>query len=210
MKMFFSLFVLAISSSIGSVILGPLCATATDVNKPSVTGSTPLVQITTDSRFTRKQRLKFRVRIENPGTEPIFVYSALFNHSRFAETVIDVRQRVIEVRFSRLETSPILPYYFPRAEFWEIGARQTREFVCSFDIPLSQMRSYQSVNNKTRAERLTSGDWALRIMIGYGDDISTLKQSLARAHAVGTEHPINEIVNWQKVAYSNSSPITLG
>jgi len=40
-------------------------------------------------------------------------------------------------------------------------------------------------------------------MIGYGDDLSAVKRTLA-LDPKGTQHPINEIVKWQKVAYSNS------
>jgi hypothetical protein len=163
----------------------------------------PSVRIEGVSSLAENQALAFQCKISNSGSEPLYIYSSLLEKPQFAEIVIDPKENVIEVRFSRLETSPLLPYYFPRATFLEIRRNSSADFHVALNGAVKDLRSYKTVNERGIEERITPARWMLRIMIGYGDDLSAVKRALA-LDPKGTQHPINEIVKWQKVAYSNS------
>ena len=162
----------------------------------------PIVQIEGVSTLAQNKRLTLRCNISNPGTEQLYIYSALFEEPHFSEVVIDPQQHSIEVRFSRLETSTLLPYYFPHATFREISPNSSTAFQITLDSSMKQLRTYGIVDGKSKEERITPGRWTLRIMIGYGDEVSTVKRAVA-SDPRGTQHPINEVVKWQKIAYSN-------
>lgn len=166
-------------------------------------GEAPSVRIEGVSSLAENRALAFQCKISNPGSVPLYIYSSLLEKPQFAEIVIDPKENVIEVRFSRLETSPLLPYFFPQATFREIEPNSSADFHIALNGSLKELRSYGTVNERSKEERITPGRWTLRIMIGYGDDLSAVKRALA-LDPKGTQHPINEIVKWQKVAYSNS------
>jgi hypothetical protein len=144
--------------------------------------------------------------ISNSGSEPLYIYSTLLQNPRFAEIVIDRKQKVIELRFSQLEPSPILPYYFPDADFREVIANQSTTFLVTSSDPIKEIRGSETIGRTSREARITPGRWTFRIMIAYGDDVSAVKLALA-SDTAGKQHPINEIVRWQKVAFSNSITI---
>ena len=157
------------------------------------TSAAPTIQIEGDAAFARSKALALRCRISNPGSEPLYIYSSVLENPRFAEIVIDRQHKLIELRFTRLEKSPLLPYYFPRAAFREIRPTQSETF---------------SVASTSAVRELTQGRWQLRVVIGFGHEVSAVKLAL-RSDAEGTEHPINEIVRWQKAAFSNSITIEI-
>lgn len=176
---------------------------------PKMLRTAPLVHVEASSKQSQKQPLRFRGRIENSGTEPLYVYSALFENRGFVDVTIDSNQKLIEARFSRMETLPFTPYYFPKHAFWKIDPKQTHEFVFASTRHLNAVRSYQLVDGETKELRIMPGVWTLRIMIGYGYDIDILKPALARSAVDGKEHPINAIVRWQDIAYSNNVAVNI-
>jgi hypothetical protein len=182
-----------------SLVIGLTSADGTDRRRITA----PIVQIEGPSSVAQNQPLAFHCTINNSGSEPLYIYSSLLEKPWFSEIVIDPKGKAIEVRFSRLETSPLLPYYFPQATFREIEPNSSADFHVALNGSLKELRSYGTVNDRSKEERITPGRWTLRIMIGYGDDLSAVKRTLA-LDPKGTQHPINEIVKWQKVAYSNS------
>jgi hypothetical protein len=180
-------------------------------NRRTTTAKTsvaPIVQIESVPTLPQNRPLAFRCTIANPGSEPLFLYSALFQDPWYAQALIDPEQNAIEVRFSRLETDPILPYYFPRAAFREIGANSQADFNVALRHSVRKLSSYDTINGKAIERRITPGRWTLKVMIGYGDDLSAVRRALA-LNPRGTQHPINEIVNWQRVAYSNSITVEI-
>lgn len=199
------LLIILLSFGYVSLGIGLVSGEATDNSRITSTQITvdPIVQIEGVSRQRQNEPLALRCKVSNSGNEPLYVYSALFEKPHFAEIVIDPKQNAIEVRFSRLETSPLLPYYFPHATFREIKPNTSADFHVALAGSVKGLRSYQTVNGKSKEERITPGRWTLRIMIGYGDDSSSVQRALA-LDPTGTQHPINEIVKWQKAAYSNS------
>lgn len=203
--------VLVITFYIGAVDTRPSAAERVfnPATNPKMLGAAPLVRIEATSKLSQKQPLRFRGRIENSGTEPLYVYSALFQNPGFVDVTIDTNQRLIEARFSRVEALPFTPYYFPKAAFWKIDPKQAREFVFVSARPLNAVRSYQLIQGKSKEQRIRPGLWTLRIMIGYGYDMDILKPALAQSAVDGKEHPINAIVRWQDVAYSNSVAVNI-
>jgi hypothetical protein len=167
------------------------------------------VHIEGSPRLSQKQPLRFRCRIENAGNEPVYVYSALFENPHFVEVTIDSNQRLIEARFTKVDALPFTPYYFPKADFWKIDPKQAHEFVFSSARHLNAIRSYQQTDGKSKELRIMPGLWTLRIMIGYGYDMDSLKPVLERSAVSGKEHPINPVSRWQQIAYSNSVAVNI-
>lgn len=168
----------------------------------------PLVLIEGVSTFSQDRPLAFRCKIRNPGSKPLYVYSALLQSPQFAEVVLDRTQKLIEVRFSRLQPSPIVPYYFPPAAFRKITANDPANFDVTFNTSLKELRGYEIINGTSREARVAPGTWTVRILIGYGYDVSDVKLALP-SNAAGEQHPINAIVKWQKVVLSNSVTINV-
>ena len=170
------------------------------------TDAVPVIQIEGASRFGQNQPLAFRFTISNSGSEPLYIYSTLLQNPQFTEIVIEPKQKAIEVRFSRVQTSPLIPYYFPPAVFSEITTNHPASFPVAFNRSIKELIGFETSNGTSKEARITPGRWTLRIMIGYGDDVSAVKLALA-SDTTGKEHPINEIVKWQRVAFSNSISI---
>lgn len=172
------------------------------------TSAVPIIQIETAPKLAQSQPLAFNCRISNSGSEPLFIYSSLLQNPRFTEILIDRKQKLIELKFTQLEASPLVPYYFPAAAFREMPANKPENFSVASTSAIKDLRGYELINGTSREARITAGRWQLKIMIGYGNDVSAVKIALA-SDTEGKEHPINEIVKWQKVAFSNSITINV-
>jgi hypothetical protein len=142
--------------------------------------------------------LELQWSLFNEGDEPVYIYSTLLKSPVSAQIEVDLDRRLIEVRFLRLRTLPFGVNAFPPAEFLKLGPKETRRgnFVSS------------SRTGKGDLSMISLGTYHLEILIGYGNEISSVQQELARSSAEGIEHPINPIVRWQRVSYSNSVPVT--
>lgn len=169
-------------------------------------GKPPNVRIEVGPAVKLKRRLVMHWTISNVGTNPIYVYSTFLQHQwripAFSYTDLDPEQRLIDVRFTQLKPLPGGVNSFPDAEFMEIGPQESREGDFATNVPVGQETFYSPSGEGMKAQKLTSGPWTLRIVIAYGYEIRSVNQMLAESLAIGKEHPINPIVRWQKLAYS--------
>lgn len=161
--------------------------------QPLTQGDTePLVRIEVDPVSRLDTPLKLRWRISNGGARPVYVYSTILQQPAAAEINIDVAQRIIEVRLSRLQPISVGVNSFPEAQFMQMGPKEVKE---------GEFESVRPVNQEDPG--ITSGNWRVRILVAYGYEIESVKKALAESIARGEEHPINPIVRWQKVSYSD-------
>jgi hypothetical protein len=115
---------------------------------------------------------------------------------------------MIEVRFLSLRTIEVAPNYFPKTEFIRIDPGQSKEgqFVSYYSL---ERWIDLSTGRPLAKRKVTSGTWMVRSLVAYGYEIESVQRALAALTASGTEHPINPVVEWQKVAYSHPVNITL-
>jgi hypothetical protein len=158
----------------------------------------PIVNVEINSNSKLTKPFEFKWSITNVGTEPIYIYSSLLKSSNFAEVVINPDSRSIEVRFLSLQPSPVTPYYFPSTEFIQIAPGQSQEGTFSSRAPTEKIVSYQSNGGKVSEMKITAGTWIMDILVAYGYEIESIKKPQNEGG-----HPINTIVKWQKIAYSN-------
>lgn len=182
------------------------------LDQPVQDGKPPNVRIEVRPTVKLKSPLAMHWTISNVGTSPIYVYSTFLKHQwripAFSYTDLDPAQRLIDIRFTQLKSLPGGINSFSDAEFIEIRPQESREGTFATNGPLEQETFYSSKGEEIKAAKLTSGSWTLRIVIAYGYEISSVNQALAESLSVGKEHPINPIVRWQKLAYSEPVSVT--
>jgi hypothetical protein len=162
----------------------------------------PAVQLIINPALKLGAPLEFRWRISNPGTQPIYIYSSLLKETFGADVEINPEIKSIEVRFSRLEPLAIAPNYFPAAQFIKIDPGKSEEGTYTSHGPSKGLITYRSNGSRVAELRLAPGEWDIRFLIAYGYEIESLKQS-----SKPNEHPINPVVRWQRIAYSNPERI---
>ena len=162
----------------------------------------PAVQLIINPALKLDVPLEFRWRISNPGTQPIYIYSSLLKETFGADVQINPEIKSIEVRFSRLESLTVAPNYFPAAQFIKIDPGKTEEGTYTSNGPSKGLITYRSNGSRVADLRLVPGAWDIRFLIAYGYEIDSLKQS-----SKPNEHPINPVVRWQRIAYSNPERI---
>jgi hypothetical protein len=172
------------------------------IRSPNRISSSILIWLDLPSTTKRADKLRFRWKITNNSQNPVYVYSSLLKRPFFVETISDPVARTIEVRFTRID--PITPgvNYFPAADFEEIDPEQSwgGDYVSESSIYQSVSLAADEAN--PNPNRILNGEWRIRIAIGYGDEINSVQKEVTANEASGNEHPINPIVKWQKIQYS--------
>jgi hypothetical protein len=171
----------------------------------------PVVQISVSPRVRLRKPLEMQWKILNTSTQPVYIYSSLLQqpNTYFAEIVVDFERKTIEVRFLSLRTLELSPNYFPKTEFIRIdpGQSQAGQFVSYHS--LEKLIREQSTKLPITKRNEKPGTWKVRSLVAYGDEIGSVQKAVAKLTASGTGHPINPVVEWQKVAYSEPVSITL-
>src|SRR5262249_54359384 len=157
----------------------------------------PLVTIDLKPVSTLRRPLEFHWRISNAASEPVYVYSTLLRQPAGAEIDVDAQQSMIEIRFLRLQPIAVGVNSFPEAGFMQIAPNEAKEGRFQSAAPVAQV-----------SKEIKPGNWRVRIRVAYGYEIESLKNALAQSLARGEEHPINPIVRWQKISYSDPVSVT--
>jgi hypothetical protein len=101
------------------------------------------------------------------------------------------------VRFSRLEPLAVATKLFPAAQFIKIDPGKTEDGTYTSYGPSKGCLPI----DRTEVAWLNFDyrrEWDIRFLIAYGYEIESFKQG-----SKSNEHPINPIVRWQRIAYSN-------
>lgn len=171
----------------------------------------PKIQISLSPTLRLGKPLKMQWKIINQGPTPLYVYSSLLQqpNTDFAEVGIDTKSKTIEIRFLSLRTMEVGPNYFPKTEFMRIDPGQSKEgrFVSRYS--LEKLIDDQLSSSRPSTESIV-GTWTVRSLVAYGNEVASVEKILASRAASGTDHPINPVVAWQRVAYSNSVNVALG
>ncbi len=148
--------------------------------------------------------LKFKWLIRNPGPRKLFVYSSLLESPGSALIVVNSKKKLIDIQFTDTQPSGIIPYDFP----------ETRTIVLDRDENYSgdysskellRNRLLLSNDGQIGQESLTRGEWKIRILVAYGEN----DKGLRTKDDQNDEHPINQVVRWQKLAYSPYIPVNI-
>jgi hypothetical protein len=161
-----------------------------------------------DLKNTSNQ-VEFNWKVMNTGTAgPLYIYSSLLENPDFAEIALDPIPKLIEVRFLRLQPVQGAPYFFPETQFKRIlpGETITGHFVIR-DVQL--LLSKEGKATKSGGTSPTPDTWSLQALVAYGEEIESVQTKLKGSEPSDTHHPINPVVNWQKIARSNLTKIRL-
>ncbi len=152
-----------------------------------------------------REPLKFDWEIKNEGAVPIYVYSTMLEGSnmRLAEPHIDREQKTMDIYFLYLAQLRESVYNFPKASFKLLNAGQAMAGTFVSNKSARQLNEYVLSNNKLDRIKLTPDTWKVRYAIAYGYEIESVNAQLEKLYSQGIEHPINPVVRWQKVTYSN-------
>jgi hypothetical protein len=165
----------------------------------------PDIYVEADATVKLSKPLKLRWRIVNRSAKPIYIYSTLLEqpNTRLAEVNINEEERTIDVNFLRLEPLRHSIYNFPQAEFKRLAQGESLEGHLTGEKSSGQLTSYRTFEDrKLHPVKPTAGAWRVRCGVSYGYEVESVKTGLEELYRSGTEHPINPIVEWQKVAYS--------
>jgi hypothetical protein len=168
----------------------------------------PEVRITLSPLIRVDQPLVFHWKIVNNGPHPIYIYSTLLEHPFSADLFIDSAQHVIEVRWLQLQPIPVGVYAFPEASFLEVSSGESREGDFMSDVPTKELVTYKAVESTIEKQKITPGNWKIQVLVAYGNEIDSVKKDIADSLRRGKEHPINPIVRWQKIVYSEPVNVT--
>lgn len=168
----------------------------------------PLVEVEVLPYLEFDERLVFNLRIKNCGNEPIYFYSALLDNPKILDIYVDSEEKIIETRFTRFHTFASSPNDFPDAEFTKVEPKEAyqREFTTEISF---KKKAYYDSDAGYKLQRIDSGTWRIRVAVAYGYEIDSVQRKIAEIILIGKEHPINPIVEWQKIAYSNYGTIVI-
>ena len=175
---------------------------------PVIVEKAPIVEIEIDQNIKLSKSLNIHWRIENPNDAPIYIYSALLKYPAAADILLDTKEKVIEIRFTLLNPLSKSPNDFPAAEFIRIDSKKSFEGEFVENKPIGQKNYYNSKDTGVRLQQITEGKWQISIVVAYGSEIDTVQKDLAELVKKGEKHPINSIIRWQKIAYSEPAIIT--
>lgn len=168
----------------------------------------PQVEVDILSYLELNKPLMFNLRIKNGGNETIYFYSALLNNPKFLNIYVNSEKKIIEVRFTRFHTFQNSPNYFPDAEFIKVEPNEVYKREFTTEVPFKE-RDYYDSDTGAKWQQLESGTWKMRVAIAYSYEIESVQKKIAEVNSIGKEHPINPIVEWQKIAYSNYESIAV-
>ena len=207
--LFLTFFCLLVSGCAGSkgneVYQNEISTMSNRVNARKET-TPPTLELSASSENNLSEPLKIHWKITNSNQKPIFVYSTLLDKSNFAfaELKIDVSQKLFEILFTSLSKGIVEPNYFPKTVFAEIGAGKSLEgdFNTRFDV-LKEINLAKDASKKADLKD-SAGQWNVTALIAYGDEIESVQKTIGDTKG---GHPIDPIVEWQKIA--TSKPITI-
>lgn len=183
-----------------------------NVQSNNTVGASPVLRVVVDSHILLGDRLRLHWAISNSGRGPIFVYSTFLASQRHVSMIsyadVDCEHNRIDIRTTHLSPLPGGVNAFPPAEFLEIGPQETKEGDFTTGLPIGQEVFYVNGDPMTGSDLLKSGAWNLRFAIAYGHEVASVQQALRDSLAVGKEHPINPIVRWQQMIYSEPVSVT--
>lgn len=178
--------------------------------RPEQEDRPPLLEIEITPTRKLDKPLEFQWKITNRSEKPVYFYSTLLQkpNTYFAEIDIDGERKMIEVRFTSLEPVEVAPNYFPKTEFTRVDVGQSQDGSFVSHDPIERLASYSAIGKKTEVQKITAGAWTIRSLLAYGYEVESVKDAAAKSVSHGTEHPINPVVQWQKVVYSNLINVT--
>jgi hypothetical protein len=164
--------------------------------KPSlVIDKAPIVEIKVDQEIKLSKPLNIHWRISNPNDEAIYIYSSLLKNPAVANILLDTKEKTVEIQFTQLNLISVAPYSFPSTEFIKIESKKSSEGEFVGNKPIGQKDYFDSKETGVKLQQITEGKWQSRVAVAYGSEIDNVEE-------LSEEHPINPIVRWQKIAYS--------
>jgi hypothetical protein len=198
---------LAITDSGCKNSLGDLKNNIETSNQSVVPGSISVsIEVTRSIRLS--DPLQVRWNVSNNSNKQIYLYSSLFDKPHFVETSIDNSDRTIEIRFTRLSTISTDVNYFPAPEFKEVDVGGGLSGTYVSRSKASEEVSYNPNGRQGEANRISGGEWRVRIAAAYGEEITSILKASEDSKA-SDEHPINPVVKWQKIVYSEFEQINI-
>jgi hypothetical protein len=170
----------------------------------------PLLEIAVSPIRRLDDPLELGWKITNRAGKVLYVYSTLLqkSNSDFVEINIDAQRKIIEIRFTSLEQLEVAPNYFPNTEFARVDPQRSLEGSFRSNHPIRQLVSYRAAGKGIKGDKITAGAWKIRSLVAYGFEMQSVENASAKSIARGTEHPINPIVRWQRIAYSEFVSVT--
>jgi hypothetical protein len=195
------------------VFLGSACnlSRKTDQTEPKlkspINANEPTLEINVGRILDLRKPLALQWKITNYDAMPIYLFSTLLQKTgnEYAEIILDSDHRIITICFTRLSSIALVPNYFPKPGFSKIESGKSQE---------GSYESTQSVGEMFRANNVKwlnnmSEGWSVRSLIAYGYEAETVEETVDQSIARGIVHPINPVVEWQKIVYSNSVNVIL-
>lgn len=170
----------------------------------------PTVQIEVAPIVKLDEPLTVRWKIINTSAKPIYIYSTFLQSTgTVAEVDFDAARMMVELRFSVLEPLQFFVNAFPDAKFMEIGSNESREGTFTSNSSIKEGKFFGAVNHQPDVKSLTNRTWQARIAVAYGYEIKFVEKAIAAWGASEDDpHPINPIIRWQKIAYSEPVGLT--
>jgi hypothetical protein len=174
-----------------------------------LTNVQPTVKIDIDPIVKLNRPLNVRWQITNSGEKPIYIYSTPLKDTASADIQIDTEQKLIQIRWLRLQPIPVGIYTFPEAEFMQLAAKEFRGGVFISHTSLDSLIKNKISGNVMNKGAAIEGVWRFQLLIAYGYEIESVKKAIEESDRKGDEHPINPVVRWQQVAYSEPIEVNL-
>lgn len=176
----------------------------------------PIFEMDISSPQKLSEPLRIRWKIQNRANGPICIYSTFLREN--AVIKIDPKEKIIEIRFTGLETYNFHPYYFPATTLAQVdkGESIEGEFTTTLaardiqdDSEAPSTDSGKEEELEVLGSRIVPGTWKVRSLLGFGKgDFETISKKLKDMQDGSGLHPINSIVRWQTVVYSNSISVS--
>jgi hypothetical protein len=159
----------------------------------------PVVELSLMSETNLNQPLKIHWKITNPNTTPIYIYTSLLQekNSGSVEMKINKERKTIDLHFTRLAKIILEPNYFPKTEFTSIDAGKSMEG--DFKTQLNLFEEIKRQNGSKEKLKSFVGDWNIKGLIAFGEEADSVQKTVTELKGV---HPIDPVVDWQKIATS--------
>jgi hypothetical protein len=154
-------------------------------------------------------RLEFKWEINNPTTKTVYIYSSLLENPAAVQVNLKPETHTLQVLFLSLQTIPAVPYSFPESNFIEIPPGQLVQGHFANARSVSEVVGSTLVGKKHANGVAAPSQWQVEILVAYGEEIESVQKDIKELHTKGTQHPINPIVRWQKIAYSKPVMVTI-
>jgi hypothetical protein len=166
----------------------------------------PVVELYLAYETKLNQPLKIHWKITNPNVTPIYIYTSLLQekNSGSVEMKINKAIKTIDLHFTRLAKLNLEPNYFPKTEFTKIEAGKSLEGDFKSQLNLFEEIKRQNVSK----EKLKAfiGEWNIKGLVAFGEEVDSIQKVIAESKG---GHPVDAIVDWQKIATSASVKVIL-